>query len=108
MLPQEYAARAAHIAQLQRSLTIRNAETAARSMPPPVKLRHDMRPAFVNNEEEPPRHDPMPQNVELDDEEEEEEEPAPKRKRGRPRQQVLPKTTPPAAAQPAGRRSTLP
>ena len=86
MLPQEYAARAAHIAQLQRSLTIRNAETAARSMPPPVKLRHDMRPAFVNNEEEPPRHDPMPQNVDIDDEEEEEEEeePAPKRKRGRP------------------------
>ena len=87
MLPQEYAARAAHIAQLQRSLAIRNAETAARSMPPPVKLRHDMRPAFVNNEEEPPRHDPMPQNVDIDDdeeEEEEEEEPAPKRKRGRP------------------------
>ena len=84
MLPQEYAARAAHIAQLQRSLAIRNAETASRSMPPPVKLRHNMRPAFVNNEEEPPRHDPMPQNVDIDDEEEEEEEPAPKRKRGRP------------------------
>ena len=84
MLPQEYAARAAHIAQLQRSLAIRNAETAARSMPPPVKLRHNMRPAFVNNEEEPPRHDPMPQNVDIDDDEEEEEEPAPKRKRGRP------------------------
>ena len=60
MLPQEYAARAAHIARLQRSLAIRVAETASRSMPPPVKLRHSVRPPFVNNEEEPPRHEAGP------------------------------------------------
>ena len=78
----EVAARAAHIARLQESLAMRNAESASMSMPPPVRLRHSVRPPFVNNEEEPPRHDVMLRNVDNDDEEK--EEPTPKRKRGRP------------------------